>query len=495
MKILQKNTARLVGASVKSNHLRRAGILLHISSLPSGRFGKCAYEFAEFLRDAAQTVWQILPLNPVDEVGSPYNSPCTFAIEPQFIDVTAFESGFADTGTDLSNSFYCIDEFLYNTYLRCEPKLRVQMDAFASENAFWIQDYCLFAALKEHFSGAQWNTWPEGIRLRHPDEIKRMEAQLRDRIDYHLFLQYLADKQWHEIRSFANSLGILIMGDMPFYTAFDSADVWSHREVFMLDEDTCLSSLSGGVPPDYFSETGQMWNTPVYNWDEEKSTGFMWWKARVGRLSQLYDIIRIDHFRAIESFYAIDANALDASEGRWIKGPGMELIRALENACRNTNTRFVAEDLGIITPEVRELLTQTGYPGMGVLQFGFDGNPDNSNLPFLNNENRVFYTGTHDNTTLKAWIESLDSDEYSRVKDYFALNDDRDIELNIIAKAMACDAEVFIAQMQDYLGMGDEGRMNAPGTTVGNWRFRLKAIPCKMAKRIREITSHNMRNI
>ncbi len=495
MKISQKNTAQLVGASVRSNHLRRAGILLHISSLPSGRFGKCAYEFAEFLRDAAQTVWQILPLNPVDEVGSPYNSPCTFAIEPRFIDVTEVDPDFYDTVDRIPNKFYHIDECLYNAYIRFEPKYRKQMDAFASENAFWIRDYCLFAALKEHFSGAQWNTWPEGIRLHDPDEIKRMEAELGDRIDYHLFLQYLADKQWREIRALANALGILIMGDMPFYTAFDSADVWSHREVFMLDENTCAQSLSAGVPPDYFSETGQMWNTPVYNWDAERSTDFMWWKARVGRLSHLYDIIRIDHFRAIESFYAIDANASDARVGSWIKGPHMELINALENACRNTNTRFVAEDLGIITTEVRELLTQTGYPGMSVLQFAFDGDPDNSNLPFLNNENRVFYTGTHDNTTLKAWIEGFDSDEYARVKDYFALNDDENAELNIIAKAMACDAEIFIAQMQDYLGTGGEGRMNTPGTMRGNWGFRLKAIPYEKAEFIREITSHNMRNI
>lgn len=469
---------------------RCAGVLLPVSALPSddgfGTFSS-AYRFIDFLRDAGQSVWQILPLNPIDEVGSPYNSSAAFAIDPLYADAGHMER----VPLDKPNREYFKllrkkrMERLHDIFCRTENRLDAKLFKFAQKNSFWIWDYCMFQALSERFSNDSFRDWPEGIKAHDPRDVKRYSNELSASIRFNLFLQYTAHTEWQRVRRYAHRAGISILGDMPFYVAKNSADVWAHEQQF----DT---ALSGGVPPDYFSELGQKWNTPVYDWEKMRRDGYLWWRERVKRSYALYDIIRIDHFRAIESFYAIDTEAADARGGSWLPGPGYELIDAILRCSRRP--RFIAEDLGTITPEVRKLLDMSGFPGMSVLQFAFDGNDDNPHLPFSVSKNRVLYTGTHDNQTLRGWLNGLDDDTRLRVYDYFGVSESSsDAVFDIIDAAMASRAGIFIAPMQDYLGLSDEHRINTPGDTEGNWRFSLDAFPNdELADRMRSLVKkHN----
>ncbi len=470
------------------NTKRSCGVLLPLFSLPSkhgiGTLGRAAYEFIDFLAAAGQSWWQILPVGPAGSGDSPYQSFSSFAGNAYFIDLdllaedgllTESEIAAADRG---GSDAQCVD---YDALREKRmPLLRLaaqrglerggrDFDAFCRGNEGWLSDFALYMALKEHFGGA-WIEWPEDIRLHRPEAVESCGAALRDDVRIHSYVQYLFYRQWDALRSYAHEHGIGIIGDMPIYVPLDSADVWAEPEFFQLDEKNMPTEVAG-VPPDYFSDEGQLWGNPLYDWDAMRSDGYGWWIRRVDGASKLYDMLRIDHFRAFESYWAVPCTAESAKLGRWRSGPGMDLVGRL--TAWFGNVQFIAEDLGVLTPEVHKLLADSGLPGMKVLEFAFDPDSLSDYLPHRYTENCVCYAGTHDNNTLRGWIDGEKAETIAFACEYLG-TDSNELADAVLRAGMRSKAGLFVAQMQDWLGLGSEARMNTPGTVGGNWSWRMK---------------------
>ena len=481
---------------------RASGILLPTPALPSpygiGTLGKAAYAFADFLHAAGQRYWQLLPLGPTSYGDSPYQSFSTFAGNPYFIDLDLLaEEGLLDkedlAAADWGNDPRYVDygkiyevrfDVLRRAFLRGRERDREAVERFQAENP-WLKNYALYMAVKAHFGMKSWLEWPdEAIRVRAPEAVARYEKELAEDVAFYTYLQYLFFKQWGELREYIHSLGIRIIGDLPIYVAMDSADVWAEPEFFQLGEGNIPTEVSG-VPPDYFSADGQLWGNPLYDYDRMRQDGFGWWIRRVEGASRLFDVIRIDHFRGLESYWAVPYGAETAREGRWRKGPGMDLVGVLTQWFHGLD--IIAEDLGFLTPEVHQLLRDSGLPGMKVLEFAFDAREPSNYLPHTYERNCVCYVGTHDNETVMQWREQADRADVTFARKYLGLNEAEGFHWGMIRGGMSSVADTFVAQMQDYLGLGAEGRMNTPGTLGNNWRWRLlpgEASPA-LARKIR----------
>ena len=467
---------------------RSSGILLHISSLPSkygiGTLGREAYRFADALKAARQKYWQVLPLGPTSFGDSPYQSFSTFAGNPYFIDLELLaEDGLlsreelehADWGddpryVDYGRIYAARFPVLRRAFERGYSRDRQWVEEFAQKNR-WVRDYALFMALKGHFGMKSWLEWEDREIARHrPAAVERYERLLAEDVAFYTYLQYLFFRQWGALKEYINGLGIQIIGDLPIYVAMDSADVWAEPEFFQLDSENRPVEVSG-VPPDYFSADGQLWGNPLYDYDRMRRDGFGWWIRRVEGVSRLFDVVRIDHFRGLESYWAVPYGEKTARSGRWRKGPGMDLVGVLTSWFNNL--RFIAEDLGFLTPEVHQLLADSGLPGMKVLEFAFDPREPSNYLPHTYTPNCVCYAGTHDNETLLQWERKADRETLAYAREYLGIGRRAPLNQAILRAGMRSVAGVFIAQMQDYLGLGAEGRMNEPGTAGGNWRWRM----------------------
>ena len=461
---------------------RTSGILLPVFSLPSpygvGSLGKSARDFVDFLRRAGQTWWQILPVGPAGNGDSPYQSVSTHAGNPAFLDLdllaeegllTAEELAAVPAGDGRTVDYPAVnaarERLLRLAFSRADAHSRDEAAAFGRDRR-WLADYALYQAAKDRFGGLAWYDWPdEGLRRHQPEALERWGRTLERETAYQTFVQYLFQKQWTALRQYANGQGVKILGDLPIYVSLDSADVWAEREQFLLDGEGRPAAVAG-VPPDYFSADGQLWGNPLYDWDRMRADGFGWWIRRVERAGELFDAIRIDHFRALASYWAVPAGAETAKEGRWQTGPGMALVGVLTGWF--PHLRFVAEDLGLLTPDVEELLRASGLPGMKVLEFAFSG-PDNGYLPHNCVKNCVLYTGTHDNAPIAAWEPSAGEAAYAAR--YLDAKTPEELRRRMLLAGQTSVADTFIAQMQDYLG--DPGRTNVPGTAAGNWRWRM----------------------
>lgn len=484
--------------------MRKSGILMHITSLPGpygiGSMGKCAYDFVDFLCNAGQTFWQILPLCPTGYGDSPYQSFSTFAGNPYLIDLDTLisegllkqeevdavcwskEEGRVDYGCLYENR--C--KLLYHAYERFEPNEAYRQ--FVAANEDWLEDYALFMVLKERSGGEGWQRWSISLMLRIPEVLESCREELRTTIRFHYFLQYQFFRQWKALRSYANGKGIRIIGDVPIYVPLDSADVWANPRLFQLDGNG-RPEMVAGCPPDSFAADGQLWGNPLYNWDKMRETQYEWWIRRLAAAAQMYDVVRLDHFRGFESYWAVPAGDKTAVRGSWEKGPGLEFIRAIQTALPMLN--IIAEDLGYVTPEVRRLLEESGYPGMKVMQFAFDSRENSDYLPHTYPVNSVCYSGTHDNLTLVQWFQEAAADDIVMAKTYLGLNEEEGLVRGVIRGCMGSVSQLCVIQMQDYLELGAFSRMNFPGTlSADNWTWRAQKgfITEELTSRILETT-------
>lgn len=471
---------------------RSTGILLPVSSLPSeygiGCFDRKAYEFVDFLREAGQSYWQILPLGPTSYGDSPYQSFSTFAGNPYFIDLNRLvqygwltreaceEAGFCDTDrVDYSRLYEKRYALLKTAFERSEITMDADFIKFCGEQE-WLEDYALFMALKDYHGGAAWTEWEAGLRLRTKEVLDEYREKLDKEIRFYQFLQYLFAQDWKRLKAYANQNGVQIIGDIPIYVAFDSSDVWAQPELFQLCENGEPKAVAG-CPPDGFSADGQLWGNPLYDWEYHKKTGFSWWISRLSHCFQLYDVVRIDHFRGFDEYFSIPFGDTNAQNGHWEKGPKMELFRAVEQALGKREV--IAEDLGFVTDSVRQLVKDSGFPNMKVLEFAFDSRDTGSRqdyLPHNYGENCVAYTGTHDNQTLASWFETISDEERQMARAYLCDDFTPNEKLNrvFIALLMRSRAKLCVIPMQDWLGLDDESRLNVPSTVGRNWRWRLK---------------------
>lgn len=466
--------------------MRKSGILMHVSSLPGpygiGSMGKCAYEFVDFLCQAGQTYWQVLPLNPTGYGDSPYQSFSSFAgnhylidldllIEAQLLtqeEVDAITWSRDETRVDYGCLFENRIKLLHLAYERFTPD--ENFHAFVAENADWLEDYGLYMALKEKFHGRPWYEWSLSLMKRIPEIIRSTRLEQEDSIRFHFFLQYHFFRQWKALRSYANQRGIRIIGDVPIYVPLDSVDVWSAPNLFRLDGNGRPTEVAG-CPPDSFSADGQLWGNPLYNWELMKETGFNWWIRRLSAAAKMYDVVRLDHFRGFESYWSVPAGADSAAGGCWQQGPGMDYIRAVQAALPELD--FIAEDLGYVTQEVRHLQEASGYPGMKVLQFAFDSREEADYRPHTYPVNSVCYTGTHDNLTIAQWLQEAAPVDVQMAKDYLGLNEEEGLVRGMIRGSMSSVSRLCIIQMQDYLELDGTARMNFPGTlSSSNWTWR-----------------------
>ena len=484
---------------------RKSGVLLPIFSLPSqygiGALSKEAYEFVDFLKKAGQSYWQILPLGPTGYGDSPYQSFSTFAGNPYFIDLEELiQDGYLTKEeceapvwsghpcyVDYDKIFDARFALLRKAYERSKVTPPADMDLFMAENAHWLEDYALYMALKDAFSGKAWNEWPEDIKLRKPKALAKYRKQFEDDILYYIFQQYYFAKQWDALKTYANQNGISIVGDIPIYVAFDSADTWANPELFQLD-DLCTPIAVAGCPPDFFSATGQLWGNPLYRWNYHKDTGYDWWMRRMAHCFRLYDVVRIDHFRGFDEYYSIPYGDPTAEFGHWEKGPGYALFDEMKKTLGKREV--IAEDLGFLTPSVLKLVAKTGYPGMKILEFAFDDDEKNAYLPHNYKQNSIVYTGTHDNDTVIGWYQSLSRKSRAFAKRYVGIRGSREVNWQFIRLAMASVADTCIIPMQDYLGLGKEARINTPSTLGTNWKWRMAegVLTNELAARIYDMT-------
>lgn len=491
---------------------RASGILLPITSLPSrygiGSFSKSAYHFVDQLKRAGQTYWQILPLGPTSYGDSPYQSFSTFAGNPYFIDLDALiregvltrkECRACDFGdrpetVDYGKLYRARFGLLRKAYERSEIYQDPAYQTFVAEQAYWLEDYALFMAVKNRFDGKAWMDWAEDIRLRYDFALDYYREQCYFEIEFYKYLQFKFFEQWQKLKAYANEKGIRIVGDIPIYVALDSADAWAHPELFQFDE-THLPSAVAGCPPDAFSDDGQLWGNPLYRWEYHRQTGYDWWARRMEHCYQLYDVVRIDHFRGFDEYYSIPYGDKTAGNGQWKKGPGMELFRALEN--RFGKREVIAEDLGLMTPTVEQLVRESGYPNMKVLEFAFDEKVDTTYLPHSYDKNCVVYTGTHDNDTVRSWYHQMSKKQKRFLSAYLNRQEipEEEISWELIRLAMMSTADLCIIPLPDYLGLGGEGRINHPSTVGCNWKWRLTEdqITPELLKRIRELTKISFR--
>jgi len=490
---------------------RSSGILLHISSLDGdggiGTFGKEAYEFVDFLKKSGQKLWQILPLGTTSYGDSPYQSFSAFAGNPYFIDLKEL----IDRGslskkevkdTDLGENRGYIDyEKLYKNKLKLLEKAYLnegnffleEIEKFKKKNIYWIDDYALFMALKDKNNGIEWEKWVKEEKFAHINTLKKYRIELRKKIDYYIYLQYLFYTQWEKLKKYANENEVKIIGDLPIFISGDSVDAWLKTDLFLYNEKK-EKKVVAGCPPDYFSYTGQLWGNPLYNWKIMRRRGYSWWIERMRAAFELYDIVRIDHFRGFDSYWEIPATSLTAKNGRWVKGPGIGIFKAIKN--KLGNLPIIAEDLGFLTKEVKKLLEDSGYPGMKILEFAFDLNKDNEYLPHKYSKNSVAYTGTHDNETIIGWYKNIKKNDREYIKKYLKkylklkkINEEK-INYIFIEALWKSYSNLTIAQMQDFLGIDNRGRMNIPSTLGNNWKWRLKGneLTDGLSKKIKEIT-------
>ena len=468
--------------------MRLCGILMPIFSLPSkygiGTLGLEAKRFVDFLEKAGQSYWQILPLNPTNYGDSPYQSFSSFAGNPYFIDIeTLIEEKLLDKET--ADSFDFGDDFekinygkLYEnrlTLLRLAFKNFKPNDDyidFVEKNSFWLNDYSLFMALKNANDDKSWQEWEKPLRFREADAIDNAKLIYAEDIEFYNFVQYQFAKQWKSLKNYANSKGISIIGDIPIYVALDSADVWSDPKQFLLDKNL-TPTVVAGCPPDAFSEEGQLWGNPIYNWSLMEKDGFSWWKRYLGNALNKYDIVRIDHFRGFESYYTIPFGDTNAKKGKWKKGPDTKLFNAFK-AEFGKDLPIIAEDLGFLTPAVLKMLKATGFPGMKVLQFAFDPSLKSDYLPHNFSKNCVVYTGTHDNDTIIGWLSSADKNEVLLAKRYLNCNSDSDFNWAMMRSALMSVANTCILMMPDLMGLDSSARINTPSTLGENWQWRIK---------------------
>ena len=466
--------------------MRAAGILLPVSSLPSpygiGSFSQSAKDFVDLLQRAGQTYWQILPICPTSYGDSPYQSFSTFAGNPYFIDFELLVGqGFLQK-KDYENISWGSDETQVDYGLLYEQRHKLfsiiqknfekntpaDFESFCKENAFWLDNYSLFMAIKDAHNGVSFLEWEKEIINREEQSLKKWTEKCSDRINYYKILQYLFFAQWNNLKKYANDNGIKIIGDIPIYVAADSADVWSNPEQFMLDENHVPIEVAG-CPPDGFSADGQLWGNPVYNWDYMKKDNYSWWKKRLEMSLKNYDVLRIDHFRGFDSYYCIPFGDTTAKNGVWKKGPGTALFEEIKKCYGELP--IIAEDLGFLTDSVRQMLKDVGYPGMKVLQFAFDSRENSDYLPHSYSKNSVVYTGTHDNDTVIGWTSSAPAEDYSNAKKYLRTND-KNFPTEMMLAAIESVSNTCILCMQDLIGLDGSARMNTPSTVGNNWKWR-----------------------
>ncbi len=489
---------------------RAAGVLLHPTSFPSsygiGDLGAAAYRFIDFLVESKQALWQILPLGPTGYADSPYQCFSAFAgnvllispdklIEEGFLPATAVASvpSFPDHkveyGAVIPYKMNLLAQGYQHFLKEGTPEQQTALEKFCHDNAFWLDDFALFMALKnEHMAleGGVWSTWPQEIALREPAAMTAWGEKLAGAVAMHKFLQFLFFKQWLELKSYANIRGIQVIGDIPIFAAYDSADVWANPDLFYLDEAGELTVVAG-VPPDYFSETGQRWGNPLYRWNKMKENGYTWWERRLDMSFVQADIVRIDHFRGFDAYWEIPAGEATAMVGRWVKGPGAAFFKTMQE--KLGELPLIAEDLGVITPEVEALRDEFDFPGMKILQFGFGGEKNSSFLPHNFGRNCVVYPGTHDNETTVGWYHNASEHERDHVRRYMATNG-HDIAWDMIRLAHRSVANTAVIPMQDLLSLGNEARMNFPGKVGGywSWRYRTDALSEHLIYRLQDIT-------
>lgn len=493
---------------------RKSGVLLPISSLWSpygiGTFSKAAYDFVDFLVKAKQTYWQILPLGPTSVGDSPYQGFSTFAGNPYFIDLdelvkekvlTKAECKAADCTHhpnyveygELYNKRF---DLLRKAYSRSKISEDPEFQKFTEENRDWLDDYALFMAVKKCFDGKSWQEWAEDIRRRWDYSMDYYRTTYAEEIEFYKYMQFKFAQQWKKLKTYANENGIKIIGDIPIYVALDSADAWANPHLFQMDGE-CKPTKVAGCPPDAFSADGQLWGNPLYNWDAHRNTGYDWWVRRMRHCYELYDIVRIDHFRGFDEYYAIPFGDETAKNGKWEKGPGMDLFRTLE--ARLGSKEVIAEDLGLITDSVRALVCDSGYPNMKVLGFAFDASGTSDHLPHCYNKNMVCYTGTHDNETLMQMVDGWDKKTAAFAADYMNIDmktiSREDLKWAIIRLAMLSVADTCIIPVQDLLGLGQEARMNFPSTTGNNWKWRVSKedLTADLAKKMKHLTELSCR--
>ncbi len=494
---------------------RGSGILLHLSSLPAefgiGDLGPSAYQFVDFLCESKQKYWQILPINPTDTVygNSPYSSPSAFAANSLFLSPQIFlESGWLDSSDLISShhfpetsvNYRDVTRFKAQIYQQAYQRFKKQnvkeFENFCQENTYWLEDFATFMALKIHFGGKVWNQWPKEMVERTPKALKEVQHKHFEAIECEKFLQFAFLKQWKNLKDYANKNHIRIIGDIPIYINFDSADVWANPQYFKLDHDYNPLYVAG-VPPDYFSETGQRWGNPVYNWDQLKENHYEWWIQRIRHNLKFFDIIRIDHFRGFVNYWQIPAEEKTAVKGEWMTGPKDEFFVTLKKVFKELP--ILAEDLGIITPDVTETMNRFGFPGMKVLLFAFGGDLNtNPYIPENYTSNCIVYTGTHDNNTILGWLkEEVSPSERENLYSYLGkkLSDEK-VVWKLIKLALRSKANVGIIPMQDFLQLGQEARMNIPATTTHNWEWRLAKgfLTPTLAKRLARLTVASKRS-
>ena len=484
---------------------RTSGILLHITSLPSkygiGTLGSEAKNFVDFLAESGQKYWQILPLGHTDYGNSPYYTLSAFAGNPNLIDleelikdglISSFDADNENWGrepsrVDFGCIYYAKRNVLRKAFKNGWDRYLGEIIEFQNDNAEWLRDYSTFMALKDHFEGKPWGQWPDKIKLCHAqgnvrEAVDEYMSEIEDDIHFYVFCQFLFYKQWRSLKEYANSKNIEFIGDVPIYVPMDSADVWSNPENFQLTEDM-QPKVVAGCPPDGFTEDGQLWGNPIYDWDKMKEDRYSWWQKRMMFASTLFDVIRFDHFRGLSSYWSIPFGETTAKNGKWVEGPGKELIAVLNDKC--SDTKFIAEDLGYLTEDVYELLKFSGYPGMKILEFAYDNRMPNDYRPHVYEKNCICYAGTHDNMTIKQWLESLSQENLQYVKDYMALNKEEGYVYGVIRTGMSSVADLFISQMQDWLELGEDARMNTPGS-MGNENWSWRALPGSFSAELKE---------
>ncbi len=468
---------------------RSCGIFLHPTSLPGrqgiGSLGKAAYQFIDFLYKTKQSLWQICPLGHTGYGDSPYQCFSAFAGNPLLIDLEDLvERGLlAAEDLPIENQFNqkrvdygAVIKFKYKLYRRAFENFNSskssldfeQFNLFIEQHNYWLGEYAFFMALKDYFNGVAWQRWNDDIKNRCLSAIKRYKTLLAEDIQFYKFLQYIFFEQWVALKEYANRHQIKIIGDIPIFVALDSADAWAHSDIFYFDQDKEPIKVAG-VPPDYFSKTGQLWGNPLYNWDYLEERGYDWWIDRFTLSLEFFDILRLDHFRGFEAYWAIPETAKTAVEGEWELGPGLSLFKSVENELGDLP--IIAEDLGVITEDVEELREELGYPGMKVLHFAFESDEENQYLPENHDEDAVVYTGTHDNDTTKGWFAKNNLKTQKKILKYLDVKANN-IHWGLIKAAWDSKASMAIVPLQDILGLGSESRMNKPGTAAGNWQWR-----------------------
>ena len=467
--------------------MRSSGVLMHLSSLPSpygiGTMGKQAKQFVDFLEKAGQTYWQMLPICPTSYGDSPYQSPSGFAGNPYFIDLDilctkkllkksecrAYQWNVKDDTVDYALLYENRYDLLRKAKVRFFENVPQEYWQFCEKEADWLDDFALFMALKEAHNGAQWSEWERPLKFREAEAIAKAKDTYADEIDFWKMLQYLFFDLWCELKNYANVRGIRIIGDVPIYVAGDSVDVWTNPSQFYLDENLEPIDVAG-CPPDAFSADGQLWGNPLFRWDVMREDGYSWWTMRLRKMSTLYDVIRIDHFRGFDSYYAIPGKDTTARNGVWRNGPGMELFRAVEEKLGKPD--IIVEDLGFLTPSVLQLVADSGYPGMKVVQFAFDSRDDSDYMPHNYDKHCVVYTGTHDNDTILGWMKQAPKNSVKKAKEYLRMTKEEGYNWGMMCGAWMSSANLAVVTMQDLIGLGSSARMNIPSTLGGNWTWR-----------------------